>query len=73
MLQPGTDPGFLERGFKYKEGGGGGCALLILSHFSEISYENEIIETNILHFHRISKDGGGGGGVGGGRGFELTP
>ena len=31
----GADPGFLERGFMYIK--------LILSHFSQISHENEII------------------------------
>ena len=37
----GADPGFLEMGFKCIKGWG--FALLILSHFSSISHENEII------------------------------
>ena len=36
-----VDPGFIERGFIYIKVWG--FALLILSHFSEISFENEII------------------------------
>ena len=42
-------------------------ALLILSHFSKISHENEMIETKLFHFHRIFKNGGQGGG------FKRTP
>ena len=46
-------------------GGGGGAwafALLILSHFSKISHENEIIWSKLFHFHRIFKNRGQGGG-----------
>ena len=41
-----------------------GFALLILSHFSEISHVNEIIwsQTKLFHFHEIFKNGGRGGG-----------
>ena len=39
-LVSGADPGFLEKGFIYK---GVGFALLILSQFSIMSHENEII------------------------------
>ena len=51
---------------KYK---GGGLTLLILSHFSLITHENEII-WKLFHFHGIFKKVGGGGGNGG---FEGTP
>ena len=41
-------------------------ALLILSHVSKISHENEkkigLTETKLFHFHRIFKNGGGKGG-----------
>ena len=51
----GADPGFLEMGFicikVY------GLAMLILSHFSSISHENEIIWSHWYHFHRIFKNG----------------
>ena len=46
-LLAGADPGFLERGFICIDacvcGGGGDLAMLILSNFSYISHENEII------------------------------
>ena len=40
MLSAGADPGFLDRGFVCIKVWG--LALLILSHFSKISHENEI-------------------------------
>ena len=40
-------------------GGGGGVPLLILSHLSLISHENE---TKLFHFHRIFRNGGMEGG-----------
>ena len=53
----GANPVFLERGFIYIKVSG--FALLILSHFSQISYENEIIWSHkSFHFHRIYKNGG---------------
>ena len=40
ILESGAGPGFKERGFRYvKERG---FALLILSHFSKMSHENEV-------------------------------
>ena len=50
------DPQFLEREFLCINVWG--FPLLILSHFSQISHENEIIwshETKLFHFHRIFK------------------
>ena len=47
-----------------------GFALLILSHLSYISHENEIISTELFHFHRIFKKNRGGEG---GRASPLDP
>ena len=61
MYEPahaGADPGFLERGFIYIKGWG--LALLIVSHFSEISY---------FIFIGYKKTGGGGAG----RGVRANP
>ena len=59
-----ADSRFLERGFICKTmwvRGGGGLALLILSHFFKISHENEtfgLTKTKLFHFNRIFKNGG---------------
>ena len=45
---PGTDPGFLERGFVCVKVWG--FALLISSHFSQIFHENELIWDQIISF-----------------------
>ena len=60
----GEDPGFHERGFIFINVWG---FMLILSHFSKISRENEIILTKLFNFHRIFENGGRG------RGFKGTP
>ena len=53
------DPRFLEEGFIYIKVWG--FVLMILSHFSSISHENET-ETKLFHFHRIFVYRGGEGG-----------